>query len=208
MKSTQNPVRRGRRARLLVGAGLTVLSLTLAACSGGGAGDGGGKITVFNRRSDPVGKPAAQAVFEGFTKATGIAVNNQVKPTSGASYQPAVRTAMSSSNPPTFATDISGPEVFNFAKAGVAKDMTKFYNETLKPRALAGATSSGVYKGKIYGISAGYSVGNLIWYNPVYLKKYGVDPSSIKTFHDMPYTQRRRASGERSVVVEVGCVGK
>lgn len=200
MKSTHsNSVRKSRRL-LIALAGATATLIVLVGCSGGSASPG--KISILNRWSDPVGKAAATEVFTGFTKKYGVTVNNQVQPNSGATYQPAVRTALSSSNPPSLATDISGPEVYNFAKANSIQDLTSFYNETIKSRALGGATTGNTYKGKIYAISAGYSVGNLIWYNPVYLKKFGIDASSIKTFQDMMAAMKKiKAAGGNSAVL-------
>jgi ABC-type glycerol-3-phosphate transport system substrate-binding protein len=202
MKSTQR--REGRRVRrrlttLLATA--AVVGIALAGCSSSGSG-GSGSISVMNRWSDPVGKAAAQHLFDGFTKATGIKVQNQVQPNSGSTYQPAVRTALSSSNPPSLASDISGPEVYNFAKSGVIQDITSFYDKTIKPRALGGAITGNTYKDKVYGISTGYNVGNLIWFNPVYLKKYGIQASSIHTFEDMLAAMKKiKSAGGNAAVI-------
>ena len=174
MKSTQR--REGRRVRRRLAtllAGAAVVGIALAGCSGSGSGSSGS-----------------------------IKVQNQAQPNSGSTYQPAVRTALSSSNPPSLASDISGPEVYNFAKSGVIKDITSFYDSTIKPRALGGAVTGNTYKDKVYGISTGYNVGNLIWFNPDYLKKFGIEASSIHTFEDMlaAMTKIKAAGGNAAVI--------
>lgn len=193
--------RHSHRRLFAIVAGAAAIGAVLAGCSGAGSSSSG-QISIMNRWSDPVGKAAATNLFDGFTKATGIKIQNSVQPNSGSTYQPAVRTAMSSSNPPTFANDISGPEVYNFAKSGVIKDITSFYDSTIKSRELGGATTGNTYKGKIYGISTGYNVGNLIWFNPVYLKKFGIDPSSITTFEDMVAAMKKiKSAGGNAAVL-------
>jgi raffinose/stachyose/melibiose transport system substrate-binding protein len=165
-------------------AGLFALgSPLLAACSSGGSSGGGSSstLTFMNRWSDPTSQKAANGVFDQFKKTSGVSVKNQVQPSTGSTYQPAVRTAFSSSTAPDLATDISGPEVYNLAKAGALMDLTDFYNANIKSRAKAGATAGSTLDGKIWGLSDGASVGNCIWYNADYLSKYGVDPNSITT---------------------------
>ena len=181
------PTSFSRRRLLAAAAGLGLAATTggLAGCTKGSASAGSGgasatdRITFMNRWSDPVSKKNAQAMFAGYTKATGIQVGNQVQANSGATYQPAVRTAFSSSSPPTMATDISGPEVFNLAQAGVLMDLTDFYNATIKPRAQAGATAGSTLDGKVWGLSDGASIGNCIWYNQEYLDKYHVTATAM-----------------------------
>lgn len=174
-----------RRRLLTVGGSLGLLggvAPLLSACGSKSGSAGGGSISVMNRWSDPTSSAAANALFAGFTKSSGVSVANQAQPSSGATYQPAVRTAFSSSTPPTMATDISGPEVFNLARAGVLMDLTDFYNSTIKARATSGATSGSTLDGKVWGLSDGASVGNCVWYNPQYLEKYKVDVATITTF--------------------------
>jgi len=201
MKSTQRGPSRGRRRVAALLAGAAVIGLALAGCSGSGSGSSG-SLSIMNRWSDPVGKVAAQNLFDGFTKATGIKIENQSQPNSGSTYQPAVRTALSSSNPPDLASDISGPEVYNIAKAGAIQDITSFYDKTIEPRALGGAITGNTYNDKVYGISTGYNVGNLIWFNPDYLKKFGIDASSIHTFEDMLAAMKKikDAGGNAAVI--------
>jgi ABC-type glycerol-3-phosphate transport system substrate-binding protein len=175
-----------RKRAIVTIAAVSVLAAGLTACSSGSGGSSTGaakSITLMTTWNDPVSKKVSATLFEGFTKATGIKVVSDAQSGNGATYQPAVRTAMSSSKPPTGATDIAGPEVFAMAKGGVLKDLTSFYNKTIKPRALGSAATQGmVLNGKIYGISAGTSIGNLLFFNPTYLAKYGVDASKTKTF--------------------------
>lgn len=164
----------------LLAAGSPLLAGCGLASSGGGSG-GGVTLDFMNRWSDPTSVAVANKMFVGFKKATGITVKNQTEPNSGSTYQPAVRTAFSSSSPPDLATDISGPEVYNLAQAGVLMDLTDFYNKTIKPRAKAGAISGSELNGKIWGISDGASVGNCIWYNPELLDRYHVSPDDVTT---------------------------
>ncbi|BDZ47980.1 sugar ABC transporter substrate-binding protein [Frondihabitans sucicola] len=170
------------RRNLLRGAGgLGLLAATgglLTACSPGGA-SGSGTLTFMNRWSDPTSKANAVALFAAFKKSTGVSVTNQVQPSSGSTYQPAVRNAFSSSRPPSLATDISGPEVYNLAKAGRLMDLTDFYNSKIKKVAFAGATAGAELDGKIWGLSDGATVGNTVWYNPKVLSKYSISPSDI-----------------------------
>ena len=142
-------------------------------------------LTITNRWSDPVSKKAMTALFSKFEQENpGVKINNDVRPGSGDTYQPAVRTAFASSSPPDLATDIAGPEVYNLANAGVLRDLTSFYNDQIKSRTLAGATTGSVLDGKVWGISTSLSIGNLLWYNPDYLKKYGLDGSQVHTWDD------------------------
>ncbi len=142
-------------------------------------------LTITNRWSDPVSKKAMTTLFSKFEQENpGVKINNDVRPNSGETYQPAVRTAFASSSPPDIATDIAGPEVYNLANAGVLRDLTSFYNDQIQSHALAGATTGSVLDGKVWGISAGVSIGNLLWYNPDYLKKYGLDGSQVHTWDD------------------------
>jgi raffinose/stachyose/melibiose transport system substrate-binding protein len=174
-----------RRTFLAATGGLFVAGTPLlAACGSDGAGGGKSSLTFMNRWSDPTSQKAANDLFAQFKKAAGASITNQVQPSSGSTYQPAVRTAFSSSTPPDLATDISGPEVFNLSKAGVLLDLTDFYNSTIKSRAKAGATAGSTLDGKIWGLSDGANVGNCVWYNPDYLSKYQVDPTAIKTLSD------------------------
>lgn len=180
------PTTLSRRRLLQLGAGIGTLAISgtvLSACTKGSASGGDASsptsISFLNRWSDPASKSAAEDMFAGFTKATGITVANQTQPNSGATYQPAVRTAFSSSNPPTLATDIAGPEIFNLAKSDVLMDLTDFYNSTIKSRAQAGATAGSVLNDKVWGLSSGASIGNLIWYNQDYLDQYKVTASTL-----------------------------
>jgi len=159
----------------------------LASCSFGTGGNTGGasRLTFMNRWSDPTSQKAAEAMFAAFTKESGVAVTNQVQPSSGSTYQPAVRTAFSSNSPPSLATDISGPEVFALAKAGVLMDLTAIYDRTVKARAKGGgATLGSTLDGKVWGISAGANVGNCVFFNADYLARYRVDPATIRTTTD------------------------
>lgn len=159
--------------------------VALGACStGGGGDDSGGEITIFNRWSDPNSQEAARILLEGFTAETGIEVNNAVQPNSGSTYQPAVRSALSSSNAPTMATNIAGPELYEFAESGTIADITDFYEEVIAPRASAGATAGLTFEDRIYAISGDTSIGNLVWFNPDYLAEYDIDPADIATFED------------------------
>jgi raffinose/stachyose/melibiose transport system substrate-binding protein len=142
-------------------------------------------LTITNRWSDPVAKKVMTTLFSKFEQEyPAIKINNDVRPNSGDTYQPAVRTAFASSAPPDIATDIAGPEVYNLANAGVLRDLTSFYKEQIQPRALAGADTGSTLNGKVWGISAGVNVGNILWYNPDYLKKYGLDGSQVQTWDD------------------------
>jgi len=139
-------------------------------------------LTFYNRITG-TSLPVINALLAKFTKETGIQVTNATQPSSGATYQPAVRTAFASSTPPDIAEDIAGPEVYNLARAGVIRDITSFYNTpTIQARVTAGATTGAVLDGKVWGLSDSVSVGNILWYNPGYLKKYGVDATKIHTW--------------------------
>jgi raffinose/stachyose/melibiose transport system substrate-binding protein len=177
---------RQRPGRVVIAAMSTAALTALAACGNGasvnGSSSSGGSITIFNTWSDPSQKPAADALIAAFAKATGIQVSNSPESSNGATYGPAIRSALSSSNPPDVATDISGPEVYSFAQGAELRDITGFYESSIAPRALPGAITGSVLDGKVYGISDGFSVGNLVWYNPSYLAKYGVNPSSVTNF--------------------------
>jgi ABC-type glycerol-3-phosphate transport system substrate-binding protein len=157
----------------------------LAGCGQASSGSSGGgppvTLDFINRWSDPTSQAVANKMFAAFKQATGITVKNQVQPNSGSTYQPAVRTAFSSSSPPALATDIAGPEVYNLAQAGALMDLTHFYNKTIKPRAKAGAIAGSALNGKVWGICDGANVGNCIWYNPQLLDRYKIDPADVST---------------------------
>jgi raffinose/stachyose/melibiose transport system substrate-binding protein len=139
-------------------------------------------LTWFNRfTGDAV--PVLNTLLAKFTQETGIKVTNATQPNSGSTYQPAVRTAFAGSTPPDIADDIAGPEVYDIARAGVIRDITDFCNTpTVQSRLLAGATVGAVLDGKVWGLSVGVNVGNILWYNPGYLSKYGVDGTKIHTW--------------------------
>ncbi len=187
---------------LALGAGMTAL---LAACTPGsvsGGGAGSGTLTFMNRWSDPTSKKNAQALFDAFTKSSGIKVANQTQPSSGDTYQPAVRNAFSSSNPPSMATDISGPEIYNLAKAGVLMDLTSIANGKLKSRLQAGATAGAELDGKVWGLSDGANVGNCVWVNHDYLAKYKVSDSDVKDLESWiaAMTEIKKAGGTPVVI--------
>jgi ABC-type glycerol-3-phosphate transport system substrate-binding protein len=75
------------------------------------------------------------------------------------------------------ATDITGAEEYNLVNAGVLRDLTAFYNAHIKQIATPGAIVGSVLNGKVWGFSVGVYIGNLLWYNPDYLKKYGLTAS-------------------------------
>jgi len=179
-----SPIRQRRRwarsALALVTMG--TIAATMGACSTGGADTSATEISIINRWSDPIGEAAAEEMFAAFTAETGITVNNNPQPSSGDTYQPAVRSALSSSNAPSIAIDNAGPNTFEYARSGAIMDITDFFNETLASRSSAGATSGETLDGRIYGISAGAVVGNLIWYNPDYLAQFDVDAADITTY--------------------------
>jgi len=142
-------------------------------------------LTLFHRWSDPVGLKMVTTLFNKFEKENpGIKINNAYQPSSGDTYQPAVRTAFASSTPPDLATDITGAEEYNLVNAGVLRDLTDFYNAHIKQIATPGAIVGSVLNGKVWGFSVGVYIGNLLWYNPDYLKKYGLDASSVHTWND------------------------
>lgn len=163
----------------------------------------GKTLTIMETWNDPISRKTAQDLFAAFTKATGVTVKSQPQSGNGSTYQPAVRTAMSSSTSPTIASDIAGPEVFAMAKAGVLMDVTSTYNDVVKSRALGDSAINGItYNGKIYGISAGPAVGNVLWYNPDLLAKYGVDASAITTYEDwLAALKKIKDAGGEGVVV-------
>jgi ABC-type glycerol-3-phosphate transport system substrate-binding protein len=174
----------------------------LSACGDSGTSGSTATIDFMNRWSDPTSQAAANKLFAQFKKATGVTVNNQVQPSSGATYQPAVRNAFSSSSAPDLATDISGPEVYNLARAGALMDLTAFYNTTIKPRAKAGATAGAELDGKVWGVSDGVNVGNCVWYNPDLLGKYQIDPASLTTMNAwIDAMTRIKAAGGTPLVI-------
>ncbi|QJU55241.1 extracellular solute-binding protein [Herbiconiux sp. KACC 21604] len=182
--TSSRPTRRSL-ARLGLAALAAVSIAATAGCAGSGDGDSSAKeISIINRWSDPIGKAAAEEMFEAFTAETGITVKNNSQPSSGDTYQPAVRSALSSSNAPSLAVDNAGPNTAEYAKSGAVRDITDFFDETLADRSSAGATSGEMYDGKLYGISAGAVVGNLIWYNPDYLAEFGIDAADITTYEE------------------------
>jgi ABC-type glycerol-3-phosphate transport system substrate-binding protein len=207
---TAQPVRTS--ARLLTrrrflggtaGLGLLAAGAPLLSACGDSAGSGSaGTLDFMNRWSDPTSQAAANKLFTEFKTATGVSVNNQVQPSNGSTYQPAVRNAFSSSRPPDLATDISGPEVYNLARAGALMDLTAFYNATIKPRGKAGATAGAELDGKVWGISDGVNVGNCVWYNAALLAKYHVDPASLTSMGAWidAMTQIKRSGGTPLVI--------
>jgi ABC-type glycerol-3-phosphate transport system substrate-binding protein len=64
------------------------------------------------------------------------------------------------------------------------RDLTSFYNDQIKSRGLAGSITGAELNGKIWGISGGVNVGNILWFNPDYLKKYGLDGTQVHTWND------------------------
>jgi ABC-type glycerol-3-phosphate transport system substrate-binding protein len=150
------------------------------------AGSVTGTLTIMNRWSTP-GQPALMnnlfAQFEHLHP--GTTIKNQHFPNSGSTYQPAVRNAFASGSPPDLATDIAGPEVYALAEANVLADLTSFYNSTIKPRALGNAPTEGnELNGRIWGLNVDLSLGNILWYNPKILAKYGLKGSDVHTYDE------------------------
>ena len=142
-----------------------------------------GTLSIMDRWSTPVELVGMTKFFADFQKSyPGIHVSNDHMPTSGKTYQPAVRDAFASGSPPDIATDIAGPEVYALAEAGVLMDLTDFYDRVIKARSLGSATTGAVLNGKVWGINSGISVGNILWYNPKYLAKYGLKGDDVRTF--------------------------
>jgi ABC-type glycerol-3-phosphate transport system substrate-binding protein len=175
-----------RRSFIRAGTGTVLIGASsglLAACGGGtGAGGSSGELTIMNRWNDPPSVAAVKQMIGRFEKTQpDIDIQSQRRPSDGSTYQPAVRSAFASSNPPDMATDIAGPEVFNLVKAGQLQDLTAFYDASIKDHALAGATLGASLNGKVYGLSSSSQIGNLVFFNPDYLAKYGVDARSVST---------------------------
>lgn len=137
-----------------------------------------GTMSVINRWSDPVSKKSFETLIAEFKAATGIDMSNQVLPDNGATYTPALRAALSSSNPPTLAVEVAGPEVFSFASAGQLADLSETYNK-IKTRANSAATLGTTLDGKVYGLASGPYVGNFMAYNADYLGKLGISPADL-----------------------------
>lgn len=187
-EQTSSPI--SRREMLKVGGAAVLTPLAASALASCGTFIKSGStstktLTITNRWSSPIAKKTMTALFSKFEQENpGVKINNDSKPGSGDTYQPAVRAAFASSSPPDIAVDIAGPEVYNLANAGVLRDLTSFYNEQIKSRALAGAITGAELNGKIWGISTGVTVGNILWFNPDYLKKYGLDGTQVRTWDD------------------------
>jgi raffinose/stachyose/melibiose transport system substrate-binding protein len=145
-----------------------------------------GTLTIMNRWSNPGEPSRINALFKQFEHMyPGVTIRNQSLPGSGATYQPAVRNAFASGSPPDLATDIAGPEIYALAQAGVIADLTAFYHSTIAPRSLGDAATEGaVLGGRVWGINSDLNVGNILWYNPHYLAKYGLNGSDVHTYTD------------------------
>jgi ABC-type glycerol-3-phosphate transport system substrate-binding protein len=148
------------------------------------AGSLTGTLTIMNRWSSPGTPGEMNNLFSQFERLhPGATIKNQHFPNSGSTYQPAVRNAFASGSPPDLATDIAGPEVYALAEANVLADLTSFYKSTIAPRALGNAPTEGTQlKGRIWGINVDLSVGNILWYNPKILAKYGLKGTDVHTF--------------------------
>jgi ABC-type glycerol-3-phosphate transport system substrate-binding protein len=93
----------------------------------------------------------------------------------------------------------------------VLRDLTAFYNAHIKQIATPGAIVGSVLNGKVWGFSVGVYIGNLLWYNPDYLKKYGLTASSVHTWNDwirqlqiIKQREARRSSSARRISGPVG----
>lgn len=142
-------------------------------------------LTFMNRWSAPSSLATANALFSKFEKENpGINIINNYQPNSGFTYQPAVRNAFASGSPPDLVTDNPGPEVFSFERAGAIRDLTDFYKTHIAKNALPGATTGCVFDGKVWALVDTLNVVNCLWYNPDYLKQYGLDGASVHTWDD------------------------
>lgn len=175
----------GRSAGAVAAVGLGSL-ITSACGSSSGAAGGGSTITIFNRWNyDPTEPKSLDGLFSEFTKETGIAIVNQVQPSSGSTYQPALNNSFASGSPPTIASDIAGPSVYALAQGGVLANLTSFYNSKIASRAVGDAPIEGAnLNGKVWGVSSDLNVGNIIWSNPTYLAKYGLKAEDVNTYQD------------------------
>ncbi|GCE29549.1 hypothetical protein KDA_50330 [Dictyobacter alpinus] len=207
-RPTKNPPREqtlsslSRREVLKIGGAATLASVvapTLVSCGTFIKSDAAKTttLTITNRWSDPVARKTMTTLFTKFEQENaGVKIKNDVRPNSGDTYQPAVRTAFASSSPPDIATNIAGPEVYNLANAGVLRDLTSFYKDQIEVRGLAGTTTGMELHNKIWGISGGVNVGNILWFNPDYLKKYGLDGTQVHSWDDwMQQLQTLKAKG-------------
>jgi len=184
---------RGKKAKIAAALGLSV-AVVLSGCATpadepaanetAATEEVATEISIMNRWSDPITLAVVEELFAAFTAETGIAIKNESLPVEGDTYATAVRAGLSSSTPPDIVVNIAGPSVAAFAEGGVLKDLTEFYSSELAARSSDGAIAGMKFEDKIYAISAGSAVGNLVYVNPEYLAQYGVDAAAVTTFEE------------------------
>lgn len=86
-------------------------------------------------------------------------------------------------SPDIFATE-SRAELVEYVEAGLIYDLNDWYEEH-SDRFMPGYEFDSVIKGRRYAIPWSVLVLDLIWYNPKIMGKYGLDPTTIKTWDDL-----------------------
>jgi raffinose/stachyose/melibiose transport system substrate-binding protein len=102
-------------------------------------------------------------------------------------WEETLRTALLGGEPPDMFVTEARAELLDYVDAGLIYDLTNWYNER-EDRFIPGYELNSVIRGRRYAIPWSVLVLDLIWYNPQILEKYGLDPTTIKTWDDLMAT--------------------
>jgi len=99
-------------------------------------------------------------------------------------WEETLRTAMYGENSPDIFATESRAELIEYADARLIYDLNDWYEEH-SDRFIPGYEFDSMIKGRRYAIPWSVLVLDLIWYNTKIMEKYGLDPTTIKTWDDL-----------------------
>ena len=172
-----------KRRSWLVALALAVLASAIAANAGYGgkaqpATKAAKKIEVLSLWGGSE-KDAFLKVTKAFTKKTGIDVDY----TTARNFEPELRTRLAAGNPPDIAIIPRPGVLFNFARQGALKDLSKLgiTSSYLKARYSPAWIQLGTVSGKVYGVAAKANSKSVVWYRPDQFRKYKLKPAKTWT---------------------------
>lgn len=168
--------------RGVVALGVAAVLFALPACSSNakttGSGSGGDKeVEVFSWWAGPGEKEGLDAMIADFTKKNPeVKFNNAaVAGGAGTNAKTVLATRLQAKNPPDSYQVHAGKELASDIQAGYVEDLTYLYDrEGWKEKFPKGLIDAITVNGKLYSVPVNIHRSNLLWFNPVTLKKAGI----------------------------------
>ena len=104
---------------------------------------------------------------------------------SNETWEETLRTSMLGGEPPDMFVTESRAEVMDYVNAGLVYDLTNWYADHEDRFVPGTALVNSVIRGRRYAIPWAVLVLDLLWYNTKIMDKYGLDPTTIKTWDDL-----------------------